>query len=71
VGKDEEALDHLVEAAGTGDIETELQVMDAAGSLGSRVFLPFLAKKLADPSPQIRQTAASSLLQILAESSRV
>jgi HEAT repeat protein len=71
VGKDEEALEHLVQAAQTGDMEIELQVMDAAGSLGSRVFLPFLSKKLADPSPQIRQVAASSLLQILAESSRV
>jgi HEAT repeat protein len=71
VARDEAALDDLVEAAHSQDPEIELQVVGAAGSLASRKLLPFLVRKLADPSPQMRLQAASSILQILNEVSRV
>lgn len=71
VGRDESALDQLLAAGPIQDPEVEAQILEAAGSLATRRLMPLLTQKLSDPSPSVRVTAASSLLQVLAEASKV
>ena len=62
---DEEALDRLIEDFPALQQDQQWQVLDAAGSTGSRRLLPLLTQALVTPSPATRIIAASSILQVL------